>query len=78
MGYFLNKCGNFNFGDSILWMKTKNWMVTGMPDFYRELMSAWGKFLTIVNFNPQGRESILNQPLFLNSSILNQGNVIFF
>lgn len=37
----------------------------------------WGKFLTIVNFNQQGRESILNQPLFLNSGILNQGKVIF-
>ncbi len=44
MRHFLNKCGNFNLGDNILWMKTKNWMVEGLPDFYKELMSAWGKF----------------------------------
>lgn len=54
MKYFLNKCGNFNLGDNILWMKTKNWMVEGLSDFYKELMSVWGKFLINVNFNPQG------------------------
>ncbi len=78
MKYFLNKCGNFNLGDNILWMKTKNWMVEGLPDFYKELMSAWEKFLINVNFNPQGQESILNQPLFLNNGILNQGKEIFY
>ncbi len=40
MGYFLNKCGNFNLGDNILWMKTKNWMVEGLPGFYKKSMSA--------------------------------------
>lgn len=78
MKYFQNKCGNFNLGDNILWMKTKNWMVEGLPGFYKELMSAWEKFLINVNFNPQGLESILNQPLFLNNGILNQGKEIFY
>lgn len=85
MLYFLNKCGNLNLGDSILLMKTKNWMVEGLPDFYKELMSAWGKILINVHFNPQGRGSILNQPLFfilnqpilLNNGILSQGKEIF-
>ncbi len=40
MGYFLNKCGNFNLGDNILWMKTKNWMVEGLPGSYKKSMSA--------------------------------------
>jgi len=78
MEYFLSKCGNFNLGDSILWMRAKKWMTEGLPDFYKELMSAWGKFLSNVHFNPRGRENILNQPLFLNNGILNQGKEIFF
>ncbi len=78
MGHFLNKCSNFNLGDNILWMKTKNWMAEGLPDFYKELMGAWGNFLTNVHFKPQGRENILNQPLFLNNCILNQGKEVFF
>lgn len=77
MGFFLSKCSNFYLGDNILWMRTKNWMLEGLPDFYKELMSAWGKFLMSVHFNPQGRENILNQPLFLNNCILNQGKHIF-
>lgn len=76
VGYFLNKCGNFNLGDSILWMKTKNWMAERVPDFYKELLRAWGKFLNNVHFKPLGRENILNQPLFLNNCILNQGREI--
>lgn len=44
-----------------MWMKTKNWMTEGLPDFYKELMGAWAKFLTNVLFKPQGREKILNQ-----------------
>ncbi len=58
-------------------MKTKNWMTKGLPDFYKELMGAWGKFLTNVHFKPLGRENILNQPLFLNDCILNQGKEVF-
>lgn len=76
-GIFLNKCGNFNLGDSILWMKTKNWMAERVPDFYKELLRAWGKFLNNVHFKPLGRENILNQPLFLNNCILNQGRDFF-
>ncbi len=78
MKYFLNKCGNFNMGDGILWMKTKFWMTEGLPEFYREIFSAWGKILTKIVYNPQGRENILNQPLFLNNNILKQEKGIFF
>jgi len=77
MEYFLNKCGNFNMGDGILWMKTKIWMTEGLPGFYREMFSAWGKFLDKVEYDPHGRENILNQPLFLNKNILKQGKEMF-
>lgn len=78
MKYFLNKCGNFNMGDGILWMKTKVWMTEGLPEFYREIFSAWGKFLTKIEYDPQGRENILNQPLFLNNNILKEEKEIYF
>ena len=77
MNYFLNKCGNFNMGDGILWMKTKIWMTEGLPEFYREIFSAWGKFSAKIEYDPHGRENILNQPLFLNKNILNQEKEIF-
>uniref|UniRef100_A0A9J7XN67 Reverse transcriptase domain-containing protein n=1 Tax=Cyprinus carpio carpio TaxID=630221 RepID=A0A9J7XN67_CYPCA len=77
MKYFLNKCGDFNMGDGILWMKTKNWMTERLPEFYREIFSAWGKFLDKVEYDPHGRENILNQPLFLNKNILKQDKEMF-
>lgn len=78
MKYLLNKCGDFNMGDGILWMKTKIWMTVGLPEFYREMFSAWGKFLANIEYDPHGRENILNQPLFLNNNILKQEKEIFF
>jgi len=78
MEYILNKCGDFNQGDNILWMKTKEWMTVGLPKFYGEVLSAWGNILLNVRYNLQGRESVLNQPLFLNTGILNQGKEIYF
>ncbi len=77
MEFFLNKCGDFNMGDGILWMKTKIWMTEGLPVFYREIFSAWGKFLTKIECDPHGRENILNQPLFLDNKILKQGKEMF-
>ncbi|MGL4645720.1 MAG: hypothetical protein ACRCVL_01170 [Cetobacterium sp.] len=53
-------------------------MTEGLLKFYREMLNAWGKLLKIIEPIPQGRESILNQPLFLNKNILKQGKVICF
>lgn len=41
MEFYLNKCGNLQIGDNILWMKLKNWMIQGIPEFYKEVLSAW-------------------------------------
>lgn len=78
MGFYLNKCGNFNLGKNILWMKLKSWMMEGIPQFYKEVLNAWRLFLTEVDFNPEGREAILNQPLFLNDKIMIHGRDIYF
>src|SRR4029434_11125259 len=58
--YFLNK--KFEMGSSVLWM-----------NFYREVLRAWGDFREEIDFKPEGRDEILNQPLFLNPN-LNRGN----
>lgn len=78
MLYFLNKCGDFKLGESILWMKTKSWMCNELPDFYKELLCAWGGFLKYVQYVPKERDDILNQPLFLNKNIVNNGREMFF
>ncbi len=43
--FFFKRCGEVNLGDSVLWMKMKEWMIKGVPDFYREVLKAWGLFL---------------------------------
>lgn len=78
MNYFLNECGNLKLGENILWMKLKNWMIQGMPEFYKEVLRDWGFFLTEVDFKPKGREMVLNQPLFLNKYIVSQGKELYF
>lgn len=67
MEYFLSKvCGR---GSSALWMGLKDNMTVGIPEFYREVLRAWGIFRESLVINPVGRETILNQPLFLNPNL---------
>lgn len=78
MKHFLNKCSNLRIGDDILWMRVKKGMIKGIPDFYKEVLEAWRDFLPHIDFKPQGRETILNQPLFLNAKITTDGTDVFF
>lgn len=66
MKYFLNKCGGLNMGEGVIWMKLKEHMLKGVPEFYREVLGAWKEFLTIVVYKPEGINEFLNHPLFLN------------
>lgn len=78
MKYFLNKCGGMGLEDDILWMKLKKRSIKGIPDFYKEVLEAWIDFLPHVSLNPQGREVLLNQPLFLNRHILLKNKEFFY
>lgn len=42
--FFLKMGGGVNLGDSVLWMKMKEWMFKEAPDFYKEILKAWGLF----------------------------------
>lgn len=78
MTHYLNICGNLKLGNNILWMKLKDWMLQRIPDFYKEVLSAWSSLLSEIEFKPHGREMILNQPLFLNKNVVSQGKEIYF
>lgn len=53
-------------------------MLYGLPAFYKEVLEAWGDFLTNVKIVRRGREQLLNQPLFLNCNIAEGNNTIYF
>ncbi len=70
---FINKCGNMNIGSDILWMKLKQNLMIRIPEFYIDVLEAWGEFKINVGIKPERREEILNQPLFLNDNVLYKG-----
>ncbi len=78
MKIFLNRCGNLNIGLDILWMKLKQNLMTRIPEFYVEVLEAWGEFKIHVCIKPERREDILNQPLFLNDNVLYKGKELHF
>lgn len=76
--FYLKKCGDFKEGYNMLWMKTKNYMMNGIPCYYREVFEAWGDFLSVVQIVPNGRDHILEKPLFLIQNIQMDNNSIYF
>ncbi len=76
MNYFLNKCGKM--GQDVLWMKLKENMMNGIPEFYKEVVKAWGDFRKHVVCMSFSKEEILRQPLFLNNTIKRGDQTIFF
>ncbi len=41
MKYFLNRCGGFNMGNDIIWMKLKEHMLNGVQELYKVVLRAW-------------------------------------
>ncbi len=78
MEFFIKKCGYFSMDNNVLWMKTKKDMFKGLPKFYEEVLEAWGNFLDNVLIVPQGRTQLLEQPLFLNQNITQEGNMVYY
>lgn len=77
MAHYLQKCGGLNVGQEVLLMKLKPRMITGMPGFYREVLEAWGSILKHVTTLPGGRDQLLEQPLFLNPLVTENGRPLF-
>lgn len=76
MRFFLNKCGQI--GDDILWMKLKEYMMNGIPEYYKEVLKAWGDYNKHVVCTSLNKDEILRQPLFLNKLLKKGENTIFF
>ncbi len=53
----------------ILWMKLKSAMITGIPEFYREVLEAWTEFLPNVCIKPVRRLDFFKSATFLNENI---------
>ncbi len=62
---FLNRYGNMNVGLDISWMKLKQNLKTRIPEFYIEVLEAWGEFKINVCIKPERREDILKSTIVL-------------
>ncbi len=63
MKYFLNKCGGLNMGEEIIWMKLKEHMLKGIPEFYREVLGAWKEFLPTIVYKPEGMKEFFESSI---------------
>ena len=64
-------------GETGLLMSLKKTMYESVPDFYKEVFSAWGEFLPHVNYECNTIDLIIYQPLFLNHKIQNEGKFLY-
>ncbi len=53
-------------------------MMNGIPEFYKEVVKAWGDFRKHVVCMSFSKEEILRQPLFLNNTIKRGDQTIFY
>ncbi len=75
MTFYLNQCSKI--GDAILWMKLKENMMNGIPEYYKLVLKAWGDYSkhVVCTFN---KNDILRQPLFLNKLLKRGEQTIFY
>jgi len=71
----LEKCGGC--GDSALFMKIRMVDMSGVSDFYKEVVCAWGGVLPKVKYECREVKQVWKQPIFLNPSIKSEGGCIF-
>lgn len=64
-------------GENGLLMSMNKTMVENMPDFYKEVFSAWGEFLPHVDFECKNIDVLVHQPLFLNNKIKYGGRMLY-
>jgi len=71
----INKCGEC--GDSGIFMELKKGMLKGVSEFYKEMLVAWGQFVTNMQFECKNVKQVWEQPLFLNPKITHEGSTIY-
>lgn len=55
----------------------KKGRMSGLSEFQREVMSAWGEFVLNVRYECVHTKQVWEQPIFLNKMIMKQGKVLF-
>ena len=71
----INKTGGC--GESGVYMKMKKGMLDGVTDYYKEMLGAWGEFLSFVKYECKNVKQVWEQPAFLNPKITVEGETIF-
>ena len=71
----INKCGEC--GESGVYMDLKTGMVSGVSDYYKELLGAWGEFVKCVKYECMNVRQVWEQPIFLNPKITFEGSTMF-
>ena len=64
-------------GNSGIYMKMRKEMLKNIPDFHREVLEAWGKFIETANVECSNVEQIWEQPIFLNPKIKCKNTTVF-
>ncbi|KAF3858933.1 hypothetical protein F7725_012134 [Dissostichus mawsoni] len=71
----IKKCGGC--GDSALFMALKKEMLSGVSEYHREALLAWGEFLKGVKHVCVNVEQVWNQPVFLNHMVAVEQSPVF-
>ncbi|KAF3842499.1 hypothetical protein F7725_024450 [Dissostichus mawsoni] len=71
----IKKCGGC--GDSALFMALKKEMLSGVSEYHREALLAWGEFLKGVKHECVNVEQVWNQPVFLNHMVAVEQSPVF-
>ena len=71
----INKCGGC--GESGVYMELKKGMLSGVSEFYKEVLGAWGEFVKCVKYECKDVKQVWEQPVFLNPKITFEGNTIY-
>ena len=58
-------------------MELKKGMLSGVSEFYKEVLGAWGEFVKCVKYECKDVKQVWEQPVFLNPKITFEGNTIY-
>lgn len=75
LGEAINKCGGC--GESGVYMELKKGMLSGVSEFYKEVLGAWGEFVKCVQYECKNVKQVWEQPVFLNPKITFGGETIY-
>lgn len=74
MGKYIEEVGGM--GQHVLYVGLKQSMTVNIPEFYREVLDAWRRFLPKLQYECNTIQPLVNLPLFLNEKIKHNGKTL--